>query len=285
MGETTIEWTDVTDNIIVVEGGGWWCRRISPGCDHCYAEALNQNSFFGGNGKPYRGAAPVLKLREDIVDSWARQRKAKKHFVASMTDVFGEWVPRWMIFRFLDGMAMAPRQAFQLLTKRADVMAREIRAWLTTRGYDRLSSHIWLGVTVENQEWADKRRDSFKSIPAQTKFVSYEPALGPVNWAGWEFVSQIISGGESGKGARPAHPDWFRITRDWCRSHEKAFFHKQNGEFLDFEHLGESWNTLSDKQRENQVFLDGLTMIRVGKARAGRLLDGIEWNQMPEVSR
>src|SRR5262245_55416460 len=118
MGETNIEWTDVTDNIIVAEGGGWWCRRISPGCDHCYAEEINQNPFFGGNKLPYRGASPALKLREEIIGGWARQKKSKKHFVASMTDIFGEWVPREMVFKFLDGMLRAPRQTFQLLTKR-----------------------------------------------------------------------------------------------------------------------------------------------------------------------
>src|SRR5262245_62535311 len=123
---TSIEWTDITDNIIVVEGGGWWCRRISPGCDHCYAEALNQNTFFGGNKLPYRGTAPSLKLRTEIIDGWARLRKPKKHFVSSMTDIFGEWVSREMIFAFLDGMRAAPLQTFQLLTKRPAVMLSEV---------------------------------------------------------------------------------------------------------------------------------------------------------------
>jgi protein gp37 len=224
---TSIEWTDVTDNIIVAESGGWWCRHASPGCDHCYAEAINQNSFFGGNGLAYRGAPPTLRLRQEIIDSWARQRKPKKHFVASMTDVFGDWVPRWMIFQFLDGMLAAPRQTFQVLTKRADVMLREVRAWLEERGHGTLPANIWPGVTAENQEWADRRREAFHELPALVKFVSYEPTLGPVNWAGWEFVSQIIVGGESGQNARPADPQWFRDTRDWCQANGIAFFFKQ----------------------------------------------------------
>jgi protein gp37 len=284
-------------------GGGWWCRRISPGCDHCYAEGINQNSFFGGNGMPYRGAPPILRLRQEVIDSWARQRKPKKHFVESMSDVFGEWVPRWMIFQFLDGMAAAPKQTFQLLTKRPDVMLREVRAWLEARGLDSLPPNIWPGVTVENQEWADKRRASFEAVPAQTKFVSYEPALGPVNWGGWEFVSQIIGGGESGKGARPAHPGWFHSTRDWCIANLKAYFHKQHGEFAhwqdiarhDFQRL--TWvepDWFSDKMPGVWIEPDGRTsqrtdnddaefVYRVGKARAGRLLDGREWNEFPEV--
>src|SRR5262245_32417058 len=99
MGKTGIEWTDVTDNIIRAENGGWWCRKISPGCENCYAEQINLNPFFGGNKRPYRGAPPTLELREDIIESWARQKKSKKHFVASMTDIFGEWMPQDIIFK------------------------------------------------------------------------------------------------------------------------------------------------------------------------------------------
>src|SRR5688572_19248247 len=124
--QTNIEWTDVTDNIIIVEGGGWWCRKISPGCFNCYAARLNLSTYFGGNKLPYTGEPPKLILRRDILKSWARQRKAKKHFVASMTDVFGEWVPVEWQFEFLDAMAAAPNQTFQILTKRADIMALHV---------------------------------------------------------------------------------------------------------------------------------------------------------------
>ena len=301
MGQTSIEWTDVTDNIIVVEDGGWWCRRISPGCDHCYAEALNQNTFFGGNKMPYRGAPPKLHMRSDIVNNWVNQRKSKKHFVSSMTDVFGEWVPRWMIFMMLDGMAAASRQIFQVLTKRPDVMLREVEVWLKATDRPILPPNIWPGCTIENQEWADKRRNVFKQIPARTKFISYEPALGPVDWTGWEFVGQIISGGESGKGARPAHPDWFRITRDWCITNQKAFFFKQWGEwepytertasmFEDtkgFWHDGHALNILDPETGDlsknwDWDFQDKVMFRKVGKKIAGRLLDGRMWDEVPK---
>ena len=74
---TNIEWTDATDNIITVKGGGWWCRKISPGCANCYAAKLNQNSFYKGNKLPYSGRAPDLILREDIIDG--SYRCGKKH--------------------------------------------------------------------------------------------------------------------------------------------------------------------------------------------------------------
>src|SRR5688572_23036958 len=131
MGDSAIQWTDVTDNIIVAvnevgERHGWWCRKISPGCAHCYSETINQSDYFHGNHLKYEGEPPVLKLREDIIDSWVRQTKPKKHFVMSMSDVFGEWVPQSWIFRMLDGMRAAWKQTFQVLTKRADVMLREV---------------------------------------------------------------------------------------------------------------------------------------------------------------
>ncbi|HEY3054377.1 MAG TPA: DUF5131 family protein, partial [Thermoanaerobaculia bacterium] len=122
---TAIEWTDVTDNIIVVKGGGWWCHKISPGCAHCYAARLNQNDFYGGNHLTYGGAPPELVLRDDVLNRWPRQTKPRKHFVSSMTDVAGEWVPRRWIFRYLDAMHASPRQTFQLLTKRGNVLRRE----------------------------------------------------------------------------------------------------------------------------------------------------------------
>jgi protein gp37 len=88
---------------------------------------------------------------------------------------------------------------------------------------------VWLGVCVENQEWADRRRVDFALVNAAVKFVSYEPALGPVDWSGWEFVNWIIVGGESGRNARYFDSSWARQTLDWCRRNGIAFFMKQKG--------------------------------------------------------
>lgn len=202
MGLSAIQWTDVTDNIIVAvddDGNqhGWWCRKISPGCTNCYAAELNQSTYFHGNKLPYTGDAPTLMLREDIIDSWIRQRKPMKHFVASMTDVFGEWVPQSWIFRFLDGMRAARRQTFQVLTKRAANMRVHVLAWLAARGLDRVPSNIWLGVSVENQPCADERILELLRIPAN-RWLSVEPLVGPVNLA---FCARhVLDGDESNPG-------------------------------------------------------------------------------------
>ena len=134
---------------------------------------------------------------------------------------------------------------------------------------------VWIGVSVENQEWADKRRESARAISAVMRFVSYEPALGPVNWTGWEFVDQIIGGGESGPRARPMHPDWQRATRDFCASNEIAYFFKQWGEWLP---EGQS-DHLETTATHNARWEPGY--YRVGKRAAGRLLDGVQHDGMP----
>jgi protein gp37 len=151
-------------------------------------------------------------------------------------------------------------------------------------GFDGRPSSCWpmrnvfIGCTAENQERADELRPHMAAIAAggwQT-FVSYEPALGPVDWTGWEFLKQLISGGESGHGARPSHPDWHRGARDFAAKNGIAYLFKQWGE----------WASVSEVEGPGAHFHfpEGATVRRVGKKAAGRLLDGVEHNGFPEVS-
>lgn len=247
MSTTNIQWTDVTDNIFHVKGGGWWCRMISPGCAHCYAAKINQNSFYGGNKLPYSGAAPEMVLDAELCRSWERMTKPKKHFVASMTDIFGEWVHEENVFYFLDAMHRAPRQTFQLLTKRAEVMKGHILKWLDSRDLAEVPSHMWLGVSVEDQQRADERIPILMSIPAVVRFLSVEPLLGPVDlWdaryanpgggltgavTSWGHgISWVIIGGESGTNARPCNVDWILPIVKECKAADVACFVKQLGQ-------------------------------------------------------
>ena len=312
-----IEWTDQTDNIIVVKGGGHWCRKKSDGCANCYAEQLNNNSFFGGNHLPYKGQPPVLELRRDIIEKWARQRKPKKHFVASMTDVFGEWVKRAWQFEFLDGMLAAPLQTFQVLSKRANVLLKTVRLWMAARGITRPPANIWLGFTAENQKEFDRRWQDMKPLAVMgwTIFVSCEPLLGPIilpeDFLELGNRAQVIVGGESGKNARPMHPDWTRQLRSQCVAAGVPFFFKQWGEWAPIKPaLKDSWEKAgrppvnnfikADKwgvlMPDGRFFLGGKGMqmrdllhpecqqhmlYRVGKKVAGRLLDGRAWDEFP----
>jgi protein gp37 len=239
---TAIQWTDVTDNIVVAVDGngkhhGWWCRKISPGCKFCYSEDINDSDYFGGNHLKYGGTPPPLKLREDIIDSWARQRKPKKHFVASMTDIFGEWMPQSWIFRFLDGMYAAPHQIFQMLTKRAANAQVMICAWLSARGLAELPPHMWIGFSVEDQERVDERISKLVQIPAAVRFLSVEPLLGPVELRRpcaptfdiFPGIDWLIVGGESGPGARPCQVEWIRSIVEQCKAADVPVFCKQLG--------------------------------------------------------
>ncbi len=241
---TLIQWTDVTDNIIVVEGGGWWCRMISEGCVNCYAARLNQSSYFGGNKLPYTGEPPKLKLRTDVIHGWKTQRKPRRHFVASMTDVFGDWVPfEWAVV-FLRGMWCAPKQTFQVLTKRPDIAADYISRWLKLDMLSSVPDNIWIGASVENKKWADIRIPELLKIPAKVRFLSCEPLLGPIEFSevtkrtdavvqlgkkAFDGIHWVIVGGESGHGARPCHVDWIRSIVNQCKASKVPVFVKQLG--------------------------------------------------------
>lgn len=285
---TLIEWTDVTDNIIVVKGGGWWCRMISEGCTECYAARLNQSAFFAGNKLAYTGTAPELVLRREIMAGWARQTKARLHFVASMTDVMGDWVPMEWRIEMLDAMTAAPKQIFQILTKRADELLRTVNRWCEIRNRRHLPDNIWPGVSVENQRRADERMIELRAVKANYRWVSYEPALEPVNWKGWEFISWMVSGGESGPGARPSHPACHRGARDWCRAHGIAYFFKQWGEWLPLPVADHPVTITSVKVQGREFhrwhdFGDGWLAVRIGKKAAHRTLGDRTHEAFPDM--
>jgi hypothetical protein len=128
-------------------------------------------------------------------------------------------------------------------------------------------------------------------------WVSYEPALGPVDWGGWEFIKWMVSGGESGPNARPSHPDWHRATRDWCGINSIPYFFKQWGEWAPGENCGgpmrRSENTatwfndewifrqMTPGESVDMHCDDEPDLYRVGKTRAGALLDGVEHKALP----
>ena len=153
-----------------------------------------------------------------------------------------------------------------------------------------LPDNIWLGTSVENQETADERIPHLLKVPAAIHFVSMEPLLGPVDLNEHEFLIDkrrfqytigryldwVIVGGESGPHARPMHPDWVRSIRVQCQEAGVSFHFKQHGEWVPGDHPahGTHWE---------YVGKDKFAVKRVGKKAAGRLLDGREWNEYPEV--
>lgn len=315
MRNSKIEWTDDTDNIIVAVGGGWWCRKISPECDSCYAEIVNDNDFFGGNHLPYLGTPPKLALRRDVIAKWARQTTPRKHFVMSLSDIFGEWVPRDWQFEFLDAMLAAPLQTFQLLTKRANVGLKSIKFWMAARGLEKAPANIWFGFTAGDQKRFDLRWKSAKELAARgfTIFVSAEPLLAayrlPPDFLALGRRAQVVVGGESGTRGRdpktgemrniiprPMHPTWVRYLRDQCVESGVAFFFKQRGAWTwvdeenDKPEIPQNWRDRPDEficlapdgTRATGYGGGGEEFLAlVGKKEAGRILDGATWSEFP----
>lgn len=221
MGSTTkIPWTDHTFNL------AWGCQKVSPGCTHCYAERLARRYGYDvfGPDKPRRtlGAAYWDRPRQ-----WnaAAEKEGRAHriFCASMADPFenhptiaGEREKLWALIR------ASPWLDWQLLTKRPERIAETLPDdW--HGGYD----NVWLGTSIENNDYV-WRADELRKIPAVVRFVSYEPALGPLGALELEGIDWVIYGGESGPGYRKHQPTWARNMYARCRSAGVAFFFKQS---------------------------------------------------------
>lgn len=211
---SAIEWTDATWNPVA------GCTKVSPGCAHCYAEAITLRF---GRGTPFLPGLATIRLHYDRLDIPLRWRAPRRVFVNSMSDLFHEQVPLEFIERVFAVMGKAPRHTFQILTKRHDRL-RELAPllhWLP---------NVWIGVSVENQYWAARRIPALLEVPACVRFLSVEPLLGPVDLRCYlHSVDWVIVGGESGPRGRRMDPDWVRQIRDDCQAAEVRFFFKQWG--------------------------------------------------------
>lgn len=298
MGRTTgIEWTDSTWNPI--RG----CTRVSEGCRWCYAESVAAR--FSGPGRPYEGLAKFalvngapearwtgeLRFIEKHLDDPIRWKKPTRIFVNSMSDLFHPGVTFEWLAKIFDVMARAPQHTYQILTKRPQRMLETLLAggdpdvaptFEKTYSQPWPPKNWWFGVSIEDQKTANERIPILAKCPARTKFVSYEPALGPVDLAvacvdpvTLAEIDWVICGGESGSHARPMDPQWARDVRDLCDDLGTPFFFKQLGEWAP--NGGEVRNESTDRVR----MPSGEIVSRVGKKRAGAMLDGVVWMEFP----
>lgn len=215
---STIEWTDATWN--PVRG----CKKVSPGCAHCYAETFAER-FRGVPGHAYEQGFDLRLVPEKIVQPllW---RKPRMIFVNSMSDLFQEGVSDDYIVAVARSMQLANWHTFQVLTKRSERLRDLLRTKLRFAAGLR---HIWWGVSVENKKHGLPRMEHLSSAPAKVRFLSIEPLLedlGPLDLTG---VAWVIVGGESGPGARPIRVSWVLGIRDLCLRQGVPFFFKQWG--------------------------------------------------------
>jgi len=307
---TSIEWSDATWNPVT------GCTQVSPGCDHCYAETLAER-FRGTPGHYFEHGFDV-QLRPAKLNQPLRWRRPRRIFVNSMSDLFHDGVSDGYIAEVFAVMARAEQHTFQVLTKRhgrmhsllsSDAFISLIDLCLGGDGDAALFRrdvgwplpNVWLGVSVENQQWADIRIPALLDTPAAVRFLSMEPLLGPVRLWGTERnpsprtrvdgIDWVIVGGESGRGARPMHQEWARSLRDQCRATSVPFLFKQWGEWAPQKTV--ATGVLDDPQEYFGEVVDdrmfpGVTWRRVyrrvGKKAAGRELDGRTWDEFPAVT-
>jgi len=225
MGENSdISWCDHTFNT-------WWgCAKVSPGCQHCYAERLAGRFGVKWGVKTPRKMQTDQYWRNPV--SWhykALQAGYRQRvFVASMADVFELHPdlekPRRRLWDLIFQCSMLD---WLILTKRPENVAK-----LVPWGDMTWPRNLWLGVSVENQHYAEARIPILLETPAQVRFVSYEPALGRIEWEPeWgDWLHWIIVGGESGPKYRPFDMAWARGARDFCLAYGIAFFFKQDAD-------------------------------------------------------
>jgi protein gp37 len=211
--KSTIEWTEATWNPVT------GCTKISPGCDHCYAERLALR--LQAMGQPNYVNGFKLTVQERMLELPLRWKMSQVIFVNSMSDLFHKDVPTAYIHRVFDVMNRANQHRFQVLTKRSQRLMRLSTAldW---------QPHVWMGVSVENKDYTF-RIDHLRETGAHIKFLSLEPLLGPLSNLNLKGMDWVIVGGESGPGARVMRPEWVIDIKDQCQAAGVPFFFKQWG--------------------------------------------------------
>lgn len=233
MGRTTqIAWTESTVNFWI------GCHHQSPGCDHCYAETLVTNRM----GRDFW---VVWRTSPTTFSAALRWKEPRRIFTCSLSDFFHPGADAWRDEAW-EVIRRTPQHTWQILTKRPQMIKDRLprtcfdcggtlNAHDEPRFGERHEFHgwpwpnVWLGVSCENQTWADRRIALLERIPAAKKFLSCEPLLGPIDLGRWiRSIDWVIVGGESGPGFRPMDLDWARKIRDQCEAAEVAFFFKQS---------------------------------------------------------
>ena len=276
--DSSISWTKHTWNPWI------GCAKVSPACDGCYAENLMDTRYHRASwGGPGKGTGTrVRTCASTWNDPFRWNRQAEKDgdrpfvFCASLADIFDNKVdPSWRTEAF-EVMRKTPRLVYLLLTKRpTQIFGLSYQA-------GGLPSNAAIGTTCEDQPRADYNLAALgvakRLLEPLFAFSSFEPLLGPIWIDPADMPDWVITGGETDQGshrARPTNPEWFRSLRDQCADRGVPFHHKQNGE----------WVSVSEVEGpgEHFEFPDGRTVRRVGKARSGRTIDGIEHNASPEI--
>lgn len=284
-----IEWANKTWNPVT------GCDRVSPGCANCYAEKMARR-LAGRFGYPEAPNHFDVTWHPDKLFQPFQWVKPRTVFVCSMGDLFHEDVCLDVIKDMFAVMHNAPQHTFIILTKRPYRMMRLLtdHQGLLDDGYEWPLANVWGGVSIENQAAAVERIPLLADTPLAKRIVNLEPLLEEVDLCRphdqgvgellIDYLDGVFLGGESGPGAQPMAPKWVRKIRRQCNGAGKPFFFKQWGEYL---HESQFSSPYEKYLYENAVLYgfpghDG-GYVRVGKQQAGRILDGREWNELPNA--
>jgi protein gp37 len=275
VGENSkIEWTTHTMD-------PWLgCSRVSPACEHCYAEAMSNHYRWATWGAATAGGTRKVTSRANWSEPPRWNRQAHKLaararvFCASLADIFEEFhgtvigdvtletanldYQRARLFGLIE---QTEHLDWLLLTKRPENITRMIPlSWRAA-----MPANVWLGTTVEDQQRADVRIPRLLENNAAVRFLSIEPQLGPIDLSSYiTEIDWVIAGGESGPGSRPTQVAWARSIRDQCVAAQVSYFYKQWGNHAQI------------------ASTDSLVRLR---SKNERLLDGREWNEIPTPNR
>ena len=291
--KTKIEWTDATWNPIT------GCTVVSPGCTHCYAMKLaggrlrNHPSRAGLTKETNGGPVWTGEVRWNESQFLAplKWRRPRRIFVCAHGDLFHPHVPEDWINQVWQMMEDTPQHSYQVLTKRSGEMS-----WYVRRR-SKVLPNVWLGVSVEDDEWASERIPDLLRTPAAKRFISAEPLLGPINLRlvphdngkvdaltgeseqhleepPFPALDWVIVGGESGPGARVMNPQWVREIQHDCEETCTPFFFKQWGAW----HPSGSLSVTLTREARLAGRHSNEIMVR---EKSEALLDGVAYQEMP----
>jgi protein gp37 len=221
------------------------CTKISSGCKNCYAEVMTRRLQAMGQEKYLNGFN--LTLHPETLNEPYIWKKPRVIFVNSMSDLFHKDIPIQYIIDVFRVMKENPHHVFQILTKRADLLL-----YYDKEGYLEWKHNIWMGVTVED-DTVTNRIDLLSQTGAKIKFLSCEPLLTALPEMNLKSIDWVIVGGESGRTPRPIKEEWVIDIKDQCQKDNVAFYFKQWG--------------------------------GINKKKNGKILDGKQYTEMPEISQ
>ena len=301
MSKTNIEWCKRPGTLPEVWNVVTGCTKVSQGCKNCYAEVMHKRLQKMMPTKYNHEFLTGAVEHSDLLTLPLKWKKPRTVFVNSMSDLFHEKVSFEFINSVFTVMADCDKHTFIILTKRPERILEFIQwkkkqlmqiTWMP-------SDNVWIGVSVEDQKTANERIPILLKIPSTIRFLSCEPLLGDINIAdatktsviakgfsylNFQTIDWVIVGGESGKNARPMHPDWAISIKNQCKAANVPFFFKQWGEWGKIKpgQIGKPYfpNKLASVDDGNKNFVE---MVKYGKHNTGNELHGNIYQEFPKV--